>query len=166
MSSHHRRSLPFLRTEARSRLSSSNSKSANPGMGVNRAKIALKEHVRRRRSFFRARTVATVYEPTYKLQPDEKPNLEVIRFVLSSVLKNAPSAIDNSAVAKITSEIHDRVKLMMPKRYRFIVQTFQIGNPSDSKLASRSLWDSLTDMSVSVTQKIPHNGNFIAVVHF
>ena len=39
------------------------------------------------RSFFRARTVATVYEPTYKLQPDEKPNLEVIRFVLSSVLK-------------------------------------------------------------------------------
>lgn len=39
------------------------------------------------RSFFRARTVATVYEPTYKLLPDEKPNLEVIRFVLSSVLK-------------------------------------------------------------------------------
>ncbi|CAG5099808.1 Oidioi.mRNA.OKI2018_I69.XSR.g16696.t1.cds [Oikopleura dioica] len=82
------------------------------------------------RSFFRSRTGATVYEPTYKLLPDEKPNLEVIRFVLTSVLKNVPTVIDTSFVTKITSEIHDRVKLMMPKRYRFIIQDLRFKKPS------------------------------------
>merc|ERR1711937_88878 len=108
---------------------------------------------------------------TYQLEPtDGKPKLAKIKeLMLSVVSATCDGAVyedcaESNLCNNLTDELHRRVKPLIPRRYRFIIQVImaeKVGQ--DLLIGSRWLWNEDTDDHCTVTFEA---GDLVATIIF
>merc|ERR1712002_146888 len=112
------------------------------------------------------------FQNTYKTEPDEKPQMEVIRNTMNDVIGGTcdgmhyDMAYNSNLIVTLNSEIMKRIKTLTPSRYRLTVQTFLISkSDQDVHVASKWLWNPDHDNHVTVTYKTS-SFSVITCAHF
>ncbi|CBY39444.1 unnamed protein product [Oikopleura dioica] len=100
-------------------------------------------------------------EPTYKMDPGEKPDMKAIKFMMSRILKKKCTSMSwtSPTTLRTNEELHTQIKNILPTRYRLIVQVVAVRDEGQSfRSASNFLWNPKYDHYVSVEVK---HGNLI-----
>ncbi|CAG5086503.1 Oidioi.mRNA.OKI2018_I69.PAR.g11234.t2.cds [Oikopleura dioica] len=100
-------------------------------------------------------------EPTFKMEPDEKPDIKAIKFMMSRILKKKCTSMSrtNPTPLRANEELHNQIKNILPTRYRLIVQVISVRDEGQTfRSASNFLWNPKYDYYVSVEVK---HGNLI-----
>jgi len=115
------------------------------------------------------------YENTYKTEPDEKPQMKLVRDTISEIINvtcdglEANHAFHMGLTTTLNSEVHARLKKIIPRRHRMVVQTFLIEhNDQDIQIGSKWLWNPEHDDHVTVTKSfstfsVAVNAHFIYI---
>merc|ERR1712142_8201 len=99
------------------------------------------------------------YENTYKTEPDEKPQMKLVRETITDIINVTCDGLETNQAfhmgltTTLNSEVHARLKKIIPKRHRFVVQTFLIEhNDQDIQIGSKWLWNPEHDDHVTITK--------------
>ncbi|CAG5080351.1 Oidioi.mRNA.OKI2018_I69.PAR.g9550.t1.cds [Oikopleura dioica] len=95
-----------------------------------------------------AKKPKTTYEPTYKMDPDDKPDIASMKLILEETVLQCSEKITwpefhkTKALLRLNNLLHRKIKAMMPKRYRFVLQVMAFEpDQQDAKLCSSFLWN-------------------------
>ena len=107
-------------------------------------------------SIFEHRPQKVVFENTYKMEPDGKPDFKEIEHLLKNTLKSFLQTVTydashcRSLVNSLSLTIREQVKLLDYKRYKITCLVSIMENKSQGiRIASRCLWDDKKDNQVS-----------------
>ena len=99
---------------------------------------------------------------TYKLYPDDKPNIRNIEKVIKKVVAVSTQDMafedccDSNVCTVLNNELHNRVKKLMPLRYRFLIQIIICEKADqDTCIATRWLWNDTYDNHCTVQTETP-----------
>lgn len=97
------------------------------------------------------------FENNYHLGPNDKPVLSEFRQTIKEILETTCEGIDYelvdqaNLVRSINSTLHKRIKDLIPKRYRFTLQSNLFEEKDqDIVIGSKWLWNTKTDNHISV----------------
>lgn len=113
----------------------------------------------RRKSIFTSRvtqfykkSLEHLFEPTYRMLPDERPELRDVKRILRSTLEDKCQGMnyeyfeEENSLVKLNSIMHRRIKAILPNRYRFVLQLICLQNKNqDLSVGSSYLWDNDLD---------------------
>jgi len=94
------------------------------------------------------------FEPTYKMEPDEKPDVKSIKLILTETLQARFKDVSYESfqksptmnLARTNNEIHRKVKVMCPPRYRYIIELCCLENANQEfSMSSSFLWNKKLD---------------------
>lgn len=118
-----------------------------------------------------SRPPKTIYENTYKLEPDKRFDLKEAKLAVDEILKENFSELKYDPVKmshlakRVSVIIKDKMKSLGYKRFRFVCSV-TIGQETNQgiKVSSRFLWDARRDNWVNSTFK--NNDLFVAASVF
>ena len=79
------------------------------------------------------------YQNTYKLSPDEKPEIAKIREMMTDIVhrtceeQDYDRAAATNIILALNNELQRRIKIICPKYHRCCVQTFLVQNKDQGK---------------------------------
>ncbi|CAG5113132.1 Oidioi.mRNA.OKI2018_I69.chr2.g7272.t1.cds [Oikopleura dioica] len=98
------------------------------------------------------------YLNTYKMEPDKKMNMFKIKNSMQKCLeklcedKQFEEVVEREMIRTINNQLHNKVRDLVPDRYRFIVQVIVCErNDNDFSISSRSLMNNDHDSYTSVS---------------
>jgi hypothetical protein len=112
------------------------------------------------------------YQNTFKLGPDEKPQMGKIREMMTDVVRGTcdeqdyARASNSNVIVALNTELQRRVKTACPSRHRCCVQTFFVENKDqDFNVGTKWLWNPEHDDHATIRFET-RDLCVIAIAHF